>query len=213
MAEEHSNGGIVVLIVDDHAIVRDGLRRLLEGADGIVPIEPVAGGTEAIARIREGGIDVVLMDLSMPNMDGVEATRRIVALPGAPSVVVLTSIPDREQVIAALDAGAKGYLLKDAEPDEIVRGIHAVMAGGSPLDPRAGRVLLTARSANREVALTAREREVLALIAQGLPNKRIAVQLAISEKTVKAHITRIFQTLSVTDRTQAALWAQRNGVS
>jgi DNA-binding NarL/FixJ family response regulator len=155
------------------------------------------------------------MDLSMPVMDGIEATRRIVAAhDGAVSVVVLTSFADREQVMEALVAGASGYLLKDAEPEELVRGIRAAARGEAPLAPRAAREVLAARSEPRPVAeLSTREREVLVLVARGLPNKRIARELEISEKTVKAHLTSVFQRIGVTDRTQAALWAQRNGIA
>jgi len=151
----------------------------------------------------------------MPVMDGIEATRRIVsAHDGAVSVVVLTSFADREQVIEALDAGASGYLLKDAEPEELVRGIRAAARGEAPLAPRAAREVLAARSAPRpDAELSTREREVLVLVARGLPNKRIARELEISEKTVKAHLTSVFQRIGVTDRTQAALWAQRNGIA
>jgi DNA-binding NarL/FixJ family response regulator len=129
---------------------------------------------------------------------------------------VLTSFSDRERILGALDAGAIGYLLKDSEPEELYRGIRAAARGESPLDPKAASALLTARAENRGGGagdLSQREREVLALVAEGLPNKLIARRLEISEKTVKAHLTRVFQQIGVTDRTQAALWAQRNGVT
>jgi DNA-binding NarL/FixJ family response regulator len=156
---------------------------------------------------------VVLMDLSMPVLDGIEATRRIVAAQPEVRVVVLTSLTDRERILGALDAGALGYLLKDAEPDELFRGIRAAAQGDAPLDPRAARELLTARVSDRPAnGLTARERAVLALVGSGLPNKLIALRLGISEKTVKAHLTSVFRAIDVTDRTQAALWAQRNGL-
>jgi DNA-binding NarL/FixJ family response regulator len=150
----------------------------------------------------------------MPEVDGIEATRRISAeLPSA-NVVVLTSFSDQEKILQALDAGAVGYLLKDLEPDELHRGVQAAARGESPLAPKAAHAVISARSEARPaVELSSREREVLALVAEGLPNKLIARRLEISEKTVKAHLTRVFQAIGVTDRTQAALWAQRNGVA
>jgi len=151
---------------------------------------------------------VVLMDLSMPNMDGIEATRRILGENDAIQVVVLTSISDREKIEAALDAGAIGYLLKDAEPDEVIRGIRAAARGESPIAPKAARTLLAARGQRPESQLSERELEVLRCVAEGLPNKLIARRLGISEKTVKAHLTRVYQQIGVTDRTQAALWAR-----
>ena len=156
--------------------------------------------------------DVVLMDLEMPRLDGIEATRRIRAAAPGSSVVVLTSFSDRDRILDALDAGAVGYLLKDAEPEELLRGIRSAARGESPLDPKAARSVLEARATARPpIELTAREREVLECVAAGLPNKLIARELDISEKTVKAHLTRVYQAIGVTDRTQAALWAQRNG--
>ncbi len=150
----------------------------------------------------------------MPVMGGVEAIGRLVAEHGAEmKVVVLTSFADREQILAALDAGAVGYLLKDAEPEELVRGVRAAAQGDAPLAPRAARELLQARNEPRPAdasELSEREREVLLLVAEGFPNKRIARELEISEKTVKAHLTNIFQRIGVTDRTQAALWAKTN---
>jgi DNA-binding NarL/FixJ family response regulator len=125
------------------------------------------------------------------------------------NVVVLTSFSDRDRILDALDAGAVGYLLKDAEPDELVRGVRAAARGESPLAPKAAHELIRARTATRESELSEREREVLGLLARGNANKRIALELGISEKTVKAHVTRIFQVLGVSDRTQAALWVQR----
>ena len=164
--------------------------------------------------VRQTQPDVVLMDLQMPNVDGVQATRRIVAADGSAQVVVLTSFSDSERIVAALDAGAVGYLLKDAEPDDLLEGIRAAARGESPLHPRAARQLLTARTASRggPVDLTPRETEVLSLVRKGLANKQIARRLGISERTVKAHLTSTFQRIGVADRTQAALWAERHGV-
>ena len=152
------------------------------------------------------------MDLSMPNVDGIEATRRILEENDGVQVVVLTSISDREKIEAALDAGAIGYLLKDAEPDEVIRGIRAAARGESPLAPKAARALLSARGQRPELKLSEREQEVLSCIGQGLPNKLIALRLGISEKTVKAHLTRIYQQIGVSDSTQAALWARERGL-
>jgi DNA-binding NarL/FixJ family response regulator len=204
-----------VLIVDDHAIVREGLARLLPTADDMEVVAKGEDGEQAVELFAQHQPDVVLMDLSMPGVDGTAATRRIVdAHPGA-CVVVLTSFSDREQILAALDAGAVGYMLKDAGPDELIEGVRAAARGESPLHPKAARELLTSRDTQPSMAapaeLTARESEILGLIAKGLPNKRIALSLGISEKTVKAHVTSIFSTLGVTDRVQAALWARENG--
>jgi DNA-binding NarL/FixJ family response regulator len=205
---------IRVLIAEDHAVVRAGLAELLENRGDIEVAGEAANGEEAVARAIELEPDVVLMDLSMPEMDGIEATRRIAAALPRANVVVLTSFSDRERILQALDAGAVGYLLKDLAPDELHRGIQAAARGESPLAPKAAHAVISARAEARPaVELSAREREVLGLVAEGLPNKLIARRLEISEKTVKAHLTRVFQSIGVTDRTQAALWAQRNGVA
>jgi DNA-binding NarL/FixJ family response regulator len=204
---------IRVLIADDHGVVRAGLAELLAAREGIEVAGTAANGEEAIELAAEEAPDVVLMDLSMPGMGGVEATRRIVA--GNPSihVVVLTSLSARERILDALDAGAIGYLLKDAGPDELLRGVEAAARGESPLSPKAAREVLGARSAQKPALdLSPRELEVLELVGEGLPNKLIARRLEISEKTVKAHLTRVFAQLGVTDRTQAALWLERNGL-
>jgi DNA-binding NarL/FixJ family response regulator len=205
---------IRVAIVDDHALVRAGLEELLEPDDEIEVVARAADGVEAVAIVDRESPDVVLMDLSMPEVDGVEATRRIVASGADARVVALTSFTDTDRVLAALDAGAVGYLLKDAEPDELRRAIHAAARGESPLSPKAAGTLLAARSEGGEAPdLSQREREVLALVAEGLPNKLIARRLEISEKTVKAHLTRVYQQIGVTDRTQAAIWARRRGLT
>jgi DNA-binding NarL/FixJ family response regulator len=206
---------IRVLIADDHGVVREGLARLLPTAGDIEVVAIAADGAEAVSAYGEHGPDVVLMDLSMPDVDGTEATRRILAADPEAAIVILTSFSDREQIISALDAGAIGYLLKDAGPGELIDGVRAAARGESPLHPKAARELLVQRDAptrTDEPDLTVREREILALTAQGLPNKRIAMKLGISEKTVKAHLTRVFNSLGVTDRTQAALWAREHGI-
>ena len=203
---------IRVLIAEDHAVVRSGLERLLATTPDIEVVAGAADGEEAVALAAEHRPDVVRMDLSMPNVDGIEATRRILDESRQVQVVVLTSISDREKIEAALDAGAIGYLLKDAEPEDVTRGIRAAARGESPIAPKAARTLLTARGQRPEQKLSERELEVLRCVAQGLPNKLIARRLGISEKTVKAHLTRVYHQIGVTDRTQAALWAKERGV-
>jgi DNA-binding NarL/FixJ family response regulator len=202
---------IRVVIADDHAVVRSGLERLLETADDVTVVGSAADGTEAIELVDRVEPDVVLMDLSMPGMDGVAATAAIThAHPGV-AVVVLTSFSEPSRINAALEAGAIGYQLKDASPDELLAAVRAAAAGGAPLDPRAARVLLdrTTRSQGAAV-LSGREREVLSLVRQGLANKQIARRLGIAERTVKAHMTNIFGRIGVSDRTQAALWAREH---
>ncbi len=205
---------IRLLLADDHAVVRDALRQLLDQVDDLDVVAAAGDGEEAASLAARHMPDVVLMDLEMPRLTGAEATRRIVAERPQTRVVILTSFSDRERILDALDAGAVGYLLKDAEPDELVRGIRAAARGESPLAPRAATAVLQARAARPSAPeLTQREAEVLELLGDGLPNKLIARRLGISEKTVKAHVTRIFHALGVTDRTQAALWVQRRRAS
>jgi DNA-binding NarL/FixJ family response regulator len=202
---------IRVVIVDDHAVLRAGLEQLLAGQPDLEVVGTAASGGEAVQVVRELRPDVVLMDLQMPGVDGVSATREIVAEHLA-DVLVLTSYSDAERIVGALDAGAMGYLLKDADPDEVLTGIRSVARGESPINPRAARELLGARRTTPAAELTPREREVLVLVRQGLANKQIARRLGISERTVKAHLTSAFQRIGVVDRTQAALWAERNGL-
>ena len=204
---------IRVLLVDDHAVVRDGLALLLGAFEDLEVIGTAEDGAVAAARAGELHPDVVLMDLEMPQTDGIEGTRRVLEACSACRVVVLTSFSDREKILDALDAGAVGYLLKDVEPDELARGIRAAARGESPLAPRAATAILQARAEPRRSApqLSPREAEVLSCLGEGLPNKLIARRLGISEKTVKAHVTRVLAALDVTDRTQAALWYERHG--
>jgi DNA-binding NarL/FixJ family response regulator len=205
---------IRLVIVDDHPLVRRGLCELFAAESDIEVVDAVGDGAEAVRSVLAKQPDVVLMDVSMPDIDGIEATRRVLAVRPETRVVMLTSFAEHERVIEALDSGAIGYILKDAESDELVRGVRAAAAGDSPLSPRAARALVTARRGRRPFEeLTARELDVLKLVARGLSNKQIAWRLAISEKTVKAHMTSIFGRIGVGDRTQAALWAQRHGVS
>lgn len=200
---------IRVLIVDDHAIVRSGLTQLLGTAADLELVGAAASGEEAVRMSAELHPDVVLMDLSMPGMNGSSATARLVADHPDIHVLVLTSFSDQSSIVDALEAGAQGYLLKHSEPEVILSAIREIVVGGSPLDPKAARVLIEGRRKRAESPLTNREEEVLQMVGAGLANKAIARQLGITERTVKAHLTNIFQRLGVTDRTQAALWAQR----
>ncbi len=202
---------IRVVVVDDHVVVRSGLEQLLATTTDIQLVGTASNGIEALDVVEALDPDVVLMDLSMPELDGVEATRRITERFPRTRVLVLTSFSDQTRILEALAASADGYLLKHAEPDEIAAGIRTVFEGGSPLDPKAARVLLESRRTRRHVVhLTDREQEVLLLVRDGLANKQIARRLGISERTVKAHLTSVFQRLGVTDRTQAAIWATHN---
>ena len=206
---------ITVLLVDDHHVIRSGLQSLLDAAEGISVVGSAADGAEATEEYQRVRPDVVLMDLSMPGVDGIEATATITGIDPAARIVVLTSFGDRQRVTQALDAGACGYLLKDAAPDDIVAAVRAAAAGGSPMDARIGAILLAERAEQRspEVPpLSDRELEVLGLVREGLLNKEIGRRLGIAEKTVKAHLTRIFARIGVQDRTQAALWAERSGL-
>ena len=200
---------IRVAIADDHRVVRVGLEQLLATFDDI-ELAGSDGGVAAVALGLAEGPDVLLLDLSMPDLDGVEVTRRLAE--GAPEtrVVVFTSFSDRERIVQALDAGAIGYLLKDAEPEEIHAAMRAAARGEAPLAPKAAAAILAERRGRpAPVDLTARERDVLSLVMTGLANKQIARRLGISEKTVKGHLTNLFQRIGVADRTQAALWAER----
>ena len=200
---------IDVLLVDDHALLREGLRTLVDAAPDLRVVGCAGDGQTALELVGAAEPQVVVMDLSMPIMDGVTATRRIMAEHPGVQVLVLTSFSDGERVLDALDAGAAGYILKDAEPTELIAAIRSVADGRSPLDPRVARTLLTARRApTPTVDLTEREREVLALVGLGLANKQIARRLDIREGTVKAHLTNDFQRIGVRDRTSAALWAR-----
>jgi DNA-binding NarL/FixJ family response regulator len=204
---------IKVVIADDHRVVRTGLEQLLGTFEDVQIVGVATNGEEAVERCAAERPDVALLDLEMPNMDGVEATRRIRSVSPETSVVAFTSFSDRDRIVRALDAGAVGYLLKDAEPTVLHDAILAAARGESPLDPKAAAELLAERSTPAPLErLSVREREVLILVAEGSANKQIARQLGISEKTVKGHLTNIFQALGVGDRTQAALWAERNGL-
>jgi DNA-binding NarL/FixJ family response regulator len=204
---------IRVLIADDHALVRTGLEGLLGSAQDIEVVGSAESGPQAVEVALAERPDVVLMDLSMPGGGGIAATRSITQQAPSIKVAVLTSFSDRERILEAVDAGAVGYLLKDAEPDELLHGVRAAARGEAPFAPKAALALVRERSAGKtRPALTSREGEVLALVAEGLPNKRIARRLEISEKTVKAHLTNAFQAIGVTDRTQAAIWVNEHGI-
>ena len=205
---------IILVIADDHRVVRTGLEQLVGTFDDVEVVGAGANGEEAVDICAAARPNVALIDLEMPILDGIEATRRIRGVSPATNVIIFTSFSDRERILGALDAGAVGYLLKDAEPEEIHRAIRAAIRGEAPLAPKAAAALLAARSvASPTHDLTEREREVLRLVATGFANKQIARRLGISEKTVKGHLTHVFQAIGVTDRTQAALWAERNGLS
>ena len=201
---------IRVVVADDHAVVREGLAQLLSTAADVELVGAAANGSEAVDVVDREHPDVVLMDLSMPEVDGAEATRRILAADPTARVVVLTSFADDRHIVEALQAGAIGYVLKHAEPDELLGAIRAAAAGDAPIDPKAARVLLESKRVRSDQQLSSREVEVLRLVAAGLANKQIARRLGIAERTVKAHLTNIFTRIDVTDRTQAALWAERN---
>jgi len=201
---------IRVLVVDDHPVVRRGITDLLASVSDVAVIGTTGDGEESVTLAAALDPDVVLMDIEMPGVDGVEATHRIGTRAPRAAVVILTTFADRARITRALDAGAAGYLLKDAEPSELIDGIRAAAGGATPLSPRAADRLAEDPTAGMPNALTPREREVLDLLAEGLANKQIARRLGIAEKTVKAHLTRVFAALDVTDRTQAALWVARH---
>lgn len=203
---------IRVLVADDHQLVRAGIRTLLDAEPDITVVAEARDGAEAIESAVGTEPDVVLMDLSMPGVDGVEGTRGVVArVPGA-RVLVLTSFSDRERVKEVLVAGATGYVLKDSDPGELVAAVRAAARGHVPIDPRVAAALLPAAEGapadGAAAGLSPRETEVLRLVAQGLANKQIARALGITERTVKAHLGRVFREIGVLDRTSAALWAR-----
>jgi DNA-binding NarL/FixJ family response regulator len=202
---------IKVLVVDDHELVRHGLAMLLGGADDIDLVGLATDGAEAIALVEQHRPDVVLMDLSMPGMDGVEATRRISTTYPSTAVVVLSSFSERRTVLEAIDAGAAGYLLKDGGMDDILRAVRAAAQGESPLAPRAAQAILSARPARQMPELSVREREVVDYVVEGLRNREIAERMGITEKTVKTHLTHVYQRLAVDTRAEmiAAVKASR----
>ena len=201
---------IRVLVVDDHRLVRAGLITLLEAAGDIEVAGEAADGRQALEAARAVVPDVVLMDLSMPVLDGVAATRMLLEEQPQARVVALTSFSDRQRVNDVLAAGAIGYLLKDSRPDELLAAVRSAAEGHAPLDPRVAGALLPGREPPAADLLSEREKQVLRLAAAGLANKQIARRLGISESTVKVHIGNIFRQIGVRDRTSAALWAREN---
>jgi two-component system, NarL family, response regulator LiaR len=204
---------IRVLVADDHAVLREGLRSFLDLQEGIEIVGDAADGAEAVELAERLRPDVVLMDLVMPNLDGVEAMRVLNERVPGTRVIILTSYIDDDRLLPAIRAGAAGYLLKNAEPQELARAIRTAAAGEALIDPSVAARLVERLSQDEPrddyESLTAREREVLELIGRGYSNKRIALDLGIAEKTVKTHVSNLLGKLGVADRTQAALYASR----
>ena len=208
---------IGVLIVDDHAVVRQGLRTLLELQEEIEVVGEAANGLESVEQASLLLPDVVLMDLMMPEMDGIEATRRIRSLSPSTKVIILTSFAEDDNVFPSIKAGAHGYLLKNVSPPDLIKAIKAAHRGEVQLDPEIAKKLMDEISArpSRPATddLTERELDVLRLIARGRNNRDIASELVISEKTVKTHVSNILSKLHLSDRTQAAIYALRKGLA
>jgi DNA-binding NarL/FixJ family response regulator len=202
---------IRVLVVDDHAVVRAGLAAILASSHDLECVGMADDGTSALQMAEQLAPDVMLLDMAMPGGNGVAVTRELRRAGLPVRILVLTSYGDSHLVVDAVQAGADGYLLKESHAETILDGVRAVAAGRAPVDPTVARALLAelrVRSTGEE--LTEREREVLELVRDGHPNKSIARRLQISERTVKSHVTHIFQRIGVGDRTQAALWAERH---
>jgi DNA-binding NarL/FixJ family response regulator len=208
---------IHVLLVDDHQVVRRGLRTFLEIQDDIKVVGEASDGAEGVARAEELRPDVVLMDIKMPGMDGIEALRKLRDLDNPARVLIVTSFTEQRTVVPALRAGASGYVYKDVDPEALAGAIRSVHAGHVLLQPEVAGALLAQDEPNsgqgRGTSLTDREREVLGLVADGRSNREIARALVLSEKTVKTHVSNILMKLDLSDRTQAALWAVRHGVT
>ncbi|GAA1613806.1 response regulator [Actinoplanes couchii] len=203
-----------VLIVDDQALIRVGLRGVLESEPGIVVAGEAADGAAAVRAVRAGGIDVVLMDLRMPGVDGIEATRRITA-EGGPAVLVLTTFETDGNVLDAVAAGARGYLGKDADPEAVIEAVRVVARGHSLLSPKAMAALtarVPARSPGALTTLTDREREIALLVATGLSNEEIAARLSISPHTVKTHVNRAMAKLGTGDRAALIVAVYDSGI-
>jgi len=209
---------ITILLVDDHALVRSGVRAYLETQPELEVVAEASSGEEAVQLAAEHAPDVVLMDLVMPGMDGVEATRRVREVSPRSQVVVLTSFHEDTNIFPAIKAGAISYLLKDIGPAELAEAIRAAARGEAILDPKVAVRLMQELRGNRTQAinpyteLSEREQEVLRLIAEGMSNAEMAKKLVLSEKTVKSHVSNILNKLHLADRTQAAVFAWREGV-
>jgi DNA-binding NarL/FixJ family response regulator len=201
---------IRVLVVDDHHLVRAGLITLLGAAADIQVVGEAEDGRRAVEVAAATAPDVVLMDLSMPGLDGIAATGLLLAEVPGTRVVALTSFSDRQRVTDVLAAGATGYVLKDARPDDLLAAVRAAADGQVPLDPRVAAALLPTREPPPGDRLSEREKQVLRLVGAGLANKQIARRLGIAESTVKVHTGNIFRRIGVTDRTSAALWAKEH---
>lgn len=210
---------IKVLLVDDHAVVLRGLRFFLATQPELLVVGEAQNGQEAIEKVLELEPDVVLMDLVMPVMDGTAATEQILHRRPATKVIMLTSFSEQDRVVPAIRVGAVGYLLKDVQPDELVQAIRGAYSGQAQLHPRiAGQLMAHVASPppgrpDPSSALTQREREVLCLIAKGKSNKEIATALFVAEKTVKTHVSSLLSKLGLEDRTQAAIFAVKNGLA
>jgi DNA-binding NarL/FixJ family response regulator len=208
---------IRVLLVDDHQVVRRGLRTFLEVQGDIEVVGEASDGAEGIARAEELRPDVVLMDIKMPGTDGIEALRKLRELDNPARVLIVTSFTEQRTVVPALRAGASGYVYKDIDPEALAGAIRSVHAGHVLLQPEVAGALLAQddhpRGQGRGTSLTDREREVLILIADGRSNREIARALVLSEKTVKTHVSNMLMKLDLADRTQAALWAVRHGIT
>jgi NarL family two-component system response regulator LiaR len=208
---------IRILVVDDHAIVREGLRALIESEAGMELVGEAPDGLEAVTKARSLKPDVILLDLVMPRMDGIEAIRQIKKEDDKTQILVLTSFSEDAKVFSAIKTGAMGYLLKDSSPQDLLRAIRDVHRGEPSLHPSIARKLMIelnrpAESSIDEESLTNREEDVLKLLAQGLSNQEIADKLYISERTVRTHVSNILMKLHLVNRTQAALHALRDGL-
>jgi len=205
---------IRVLVVDDHPIVRQGLVSVLGDEDDLEVVGEAGSGREAVARVQRLQPDVVLLDLEMPDLDGVAAIPQLLALRPGLGILVFTAYDTDERVLGAVRAGARGYLLKGASAEEIARGIRSVNAGGSYLEPRVTSKLIAEVSSPRRsgLVLSAREKEVLRLVADGLPTKQISASLSITERTVKFHVNSIFRKLGADNRAQAVALAAQRGL-
>jgi NarL family two-component system response regulator LiaR len=216
---------ICVLLVDDHAVVRQGLRMFIEMQSDMAVVGEGANGLEAVELATRLKPDVILLDLKLPEMDGVEATRKILAADPQARVLILTSFGEDDKVFPAIRAGAQGYLLKDIQPRDLIQAIRESHQGKAQLHPDVARRLMQAVSGDMPAEkpkpaslpaelqeLTEREREVLGMIAQGLTNHEIAEEMVISEKTVKTHVSNLLDKLGLEDRTRAAIWALKHGL-